>query len=51
MHDHRGKNLRKDYALETIKNIYKIWTKPVYLQTKVNDHEKTWGFDGEKIIS
>ena len=51
VHDYRGKNLRKDYAIETIKNIYKIWTKPVYLQTKVNEYDKTWGFDGKNVIS
>jgi stage V sporulation protein R len=45
-HRHEGMDLRKDYAQEVLQNLYKIWTRPVYLLTYVGDRETLVGFDG-----
>lgn len=33
-HEHFGKDLDENYANQTLKNIYNIWTRPVCLETK-----------------
>ena len=44
-HEHFGKNLKKDYALETLKNLQKLWNKPVHILTSTNDSKKLWSSD------
>ncbi len=43
-HKFCGKSLRKDYAMETLKNIHSIWLRPVHLVTKVSGSEKIWSY-------
>jgi stage V sporulation protein R len=47
-HRHEGIDLRVDYARDTLKNLYQIWTRPVHLRTAVEGKEKLFTFDGEK---
>lgn len=46
-HSHEGIDLRIDYAKETLKNIYKIWKRPVNIQTILNGSPKILCYDGE----
>ncbi len=47
-HRHEGIDLREDYAKETLRNIQKIWSRPVYLETVFEERGKLLKFDGEK---
>jgi stage V sporulation protein R len=52
MLEHRweGIDLRVDYAKDTLKNLYQIWSRPVHLKTAVEGKGKMFTFDGEKHI-
>jgi stage V sporulation protein R len=50
-HSFDGRTLRKDYAELTLKNLYKIWKKPVFIETVFEDKPYYWGFDGSELIS
>lgn len=45
-HRHEGVDLKADYARDTMRNIYKIWTRPVYLETVVDEKRRLLSFDG-----
>lgn len=45
-HRHEGIDLKQDYARDTLQNIQKIWTRPVLLETIVQDEPKLISFDG-----
>ena len=47
-HRHEGIDLRIDYAKDTLRNLYQLWSRPVHLRTAVEDKEKQYTFDGEK---
>lgn len=49
-HRHEGVDLRIDYAKDTLKNIFQIWSRPVHLKTAVEGKGKIFAFDGEKHI-
>lgn len=44
---HEGVDLRIDYAKETLKNLYAVWKKPVYLETLVEGIPKLFSFDAD----
>ena len=44
---HEGVDLKMDYARDTLRNIYKIWTRPVHLETAVDDKRRQITFDGK----
>lgn len=46
-HRHEGVDLKIDYAREVLKNLYKIWKRPVFVETKVGDKMKIYSFDGK----
>ncbi len=46
-HTHEGIDLKHDYTLETLKNIHKIWRRPVHLQTIVEEVPRRVSFDGQ----
>jgi stage V sporulation protein R len=50
-HKHTGIPLKRSYAEETLKNIFKIWKKPVVLETKDDDGNELimncWGDEVE----
>ena len=45
-HKHAGTDLKKDFAIETMKNLYKIWKRPVNILTTIEKEEKVITFDG-----
>jgi stage V sporulation protein R len=49
-HRHEGIDLRVDYAKDTLKNLYMIWTRPVHLRTLVEGKGRLFTFDGEKHV-
>lgn len=48
-HTHEGVDLKHDYACETLKNLHKIWRRPVGIETVVDGIPKIVAFDGNEI--
>lgn len=48
VHQHEGMDLEFDKAVETLKNIHSIWTRPVHILTKYNSQNKLVTFDGKE---
>lgn len=46
-HRHEGIDLKMDYARDTLRNIYKIWSRPAHLETAVDDKRRLITFDGK----
>jgi stage V sporulation protein R len=44
-HEHEGVDLKLDWALDTLKNIHAVWTRPVHLETVVENKRKLLSFD------
>ncbi|MBF0491310.1 MAG: SpoVR family protein [Deltaproteobacteria bacterium] len=47
-HQYEGFELKIDWLKEVLKNLHQIWTRPVYVETKFEDHEHVFGFDGKE---
>jgi len=47
-HQHEGIDLKMDWALDTLENLYAVWTRPVHLETVVDERETLLSFDGEE---
>jgi stage V sporulation protein R len=47
-HAHEGVDLKLDWAMETLENIFRVWTRPVHLETVVEDEPTRFSFDGEE---
>jgi stage V sporulation protein R len=47
-HDHRGVDLRVDYAQRALEALVRLWKRPVTLSTRVEDKPMLLSFDGEK---
>ncbi len=45
-HRHEGVDLRGDYAHDTLRNLHKIWTRPVHIETIVDSKPMLLSFDG-----
>ncbi len=45
-HRHEGIDLKTDWARETLRNIQRIWSRPVHLQTVVEEKGRIFSFDG-----
>ena len=48
-HRHEGLDLKQDWARETLRNIQTIWSRPVHLQTIVEEKPKMLSFDGNEF--
>jgi stage V sporulation protein R len=46
-HRHEGVDLKQDYARDTLRNIQKIWTRPVHLETALDEKKILITFDGK----
>jgi stage V sporulation protein R len=42
-------DLRLDYAHETLKNLHRVWKRPVHIETRVEGKGQLLSFDGEKV--
>jgi len=49
VHQWDGVDLRLDFAQETLRNLHRIWGRPVHIETKVEGKGKLISFDGEKL--
>ncbi len=47
VHRNDGMDLRIDYAQECLKNLFILWKRPVALETRVEDREKIFYYDGK----
>lgn len=45
-HLHEGTDLKHDTALETLKNLYRIWKRPVHVETVIEDVKRRISYDG-----
>lgn len=46
-HAHHGDDLRRDYAQQTLENLYRVWRRPVNIETLVEGVPRILAFDGE----
>lgn len=35
VHEHSGQDLKQDFASETLKNLFRLWKRPVHLETRI----------------
>jgi stage V sporulation protein R len=47
-HQHNGPDIEIKYAVETLKNLYKIWKRPVHLQARIDDDMILFTYDGHQ---
>jgi stage V sporulation protein R len=45
-HRHEGIDLRLDYARDTLRNLHRIWSRPVHLETVIDEKKRLLSFDG-----
>jgi stage V sporulation protein R len=46
VHRHNGLDIEIKFAIETLKNVHKIWQRPVHLQAKIDDDMILFTYDG-----
>ena len=47
-HKHNGLDLEIKYAVETLKNVYRVWQRPVHLQAKIDDDMILFSYAGDQ---
>lgn len=47
-HRHNGADIDIKYAVETLKNIQKVWKRPVHLHARIDDEPVLFSFDGQQ---
>ncbi|MEY4066095.1 MAG: hypothetical protein RIR26_2303, partial [Pseudomonadota bacterium] len=47
-HKHQGKDLKIDWAMETMSSLFKIWNRPVNLATVLEGEQRLLVFDGNE---
>jgi stage V sporulation protein R len=45
-HHHEGVDLKMDWARDTLENVCALWTRPVHLETAVDEKGVRLSFDG-----
>jgi len=48
-HHHEGVDLDREEAFDTLRNLFRLWQRPVNLHTVVDEQPKLVSFDGEKV--
>ncbi|MBM4319822.1 MAG: SpoVR family protein [Deltaproteobacteria bacterium] len=46
-HRHEGVDLRRDWAQETLRNLFKVWGRPVAVDTRLKDKPRRLRWDGD----
>ena len=46
-HNYDGIELKHDYAMETLVNLFKIWKRPVHIETVIEEAARRISFDGK----
>ncbi len=49
-HLYEGIDLQPDYMTETLRNVHKIWGRPVHLVTAMDEEPRLVSFNGEKFL-
>ncbi len=47
-HAHDGVDLKVDWMWETLKNIHRVWKRPVHMETIVDEVSKVYTYDGKE---
>jgi stage V sporulation protein R len=47
-HQHNGMDLEIKFATETLKNLYRVWQRPVHLQARIEDEVVLFSFAGDQ---
>jgi len=47
-HKHNGVDLQIKYAVETLKNLHKLWGRPAHLQAQIDDEMVLFTYDGKQ---
>ncbi len=47
-HRHNGLDIEIKYAIETLRNVWKIWQRPVHLQARIDDDMILLSFNGDQ---
>jgi stage V sporulation protein R len=47
-HKHNGLDIEIKFAVETLKNVFKVWQRPVHLQAKIDDDMILFSFNGDQ---
>ncbi len=47
-HKHNGLDIELKFAVETLKNVHKVWRRPVHLQAKIEDDMLLFSYDGHQ---
>jgi stage V sporulation protein R len=47
-HKHNGLDIEIKYAIETLRNLHAIWSRPVHLQARIDDDMMLFSFDGKQ---
>lgn len=50
-HVYEGVEMQNNYMEETLKNLQKIWKRPVYISTTIDNKEQVIGYDGKEFSS
>ena len=48
-HRHEGMDLKLDYARDTLRNLERVWRRPVSILTIIDDKPKRIRYDGSEI--
>jgi len=48
-HDYNGVELQAGYARDTLVNLYKLWTRPVHIETNLDSKTVVLSFDGTEV--
>ena len=43
-HRHEGVDLRRDYMLDTLENLWKIWSRPVHMRAIIDGKQSEFSF-------
>lgn len=47
-HQYNGRDLKVDWAFETLRSLYRVWNRPVWLATVFDGEERSLVFDGSE---
>ncbi len=50
-HRFSGAELQQNYAQDTLTSLYKLWRRPVHIETKLEGASVMWSFDGTSHTS
>lgn len=50
-HLHEGMDLQPDFMSSTLKSLYALWKRPVFLHTKMENQGFIYSFDGATVVS